>query len=89
MPNVTHRVVVIKSIIVWVEEGLHPGQTGQGVVSVLDGDEDSHHDDDHQDDPHDDADYQGHLGVRVGGIWRGHEGICRTSTCGRARPRGG
>ena len=89
MSHITHRVVVIKSIIVWVEEGLHPSQTGQGAVSVLDGDEDSHHDDDHQDDPHDDADYQGHLGVRVGGICRGHEGICRTSTCGCARPRGG
>ena len=77
----THRVVVIKSIIVWVEEGLHPGQAGQGAVSVLDGDEDSHHDDDHQDDPHDDADYQSQLGARVGGVWCGHEGIRRTSTC--------
>ena len=83
----THRVVVIKSFIVWVEEGLHPGQTGQGAVSVLDGDEDRHHDDDHQDDSHDDADYQCHLGVRVGGIRRGHVGICRSSAS--AGPRCG
>ena len=43
----TYRVIVIKSIIVWVEERLHPGKGRKGVVPILDGDQDGDDNDHH------------------------------------------
>ena len=76
-----YHFVVIKSVVVWVEERLHSCQARHGV-SELDCDDNSKDDDDDEEDADNETDDEGKMLVGVGGScahWSaGHSAGCHS-----------